>query len=281
MAGKKTVSKDDASKKSVYDEELKKVGYTGHNPWKTILDHPFLSSTLTIILIIALVSLLVAFGAFSDSIEAIVDSGVEPDHTMEVIDARGVADANPANKADVEEVAEVVVEEPEVVEPVIEAPEVVEVPEVVEEISACEEIAYTVECDGEYNDYYCSHVNDGDFSTEWFSANLCRTGRSPCSIVGNIKITSDEPFGVVKIYNPNAPQYYINRVLFTYNDLKNRQGIMGGEYIDKPWAGDLEEETTSLNINVVEIMGIGLTSFPGGVSEVKIYPAGCLESVME
>jgi hypothetical protein len=128
----------------------------------------------------------------------------------------------------------------------------------------------TFSCDTKIKGYECSNLNDNNLTSMWFSSYVCSSGRSPCSILTYVTVNSTTPFNTIVIYNRPEPQFFINRVLIDYNEIKGATYVGGYDYSMKPWPIVLNESTTSAKIKIPEVFGTG-KNFPTGIAEIRLY----------
>lgn len=138
----------------------------------------------------------------------------------------------------------------------------------------CDPLTFSVMCDSEFSGNECQLLKDNDLETQWLSLASCINGKTPCSVLNEVTLTSSKKFKLVKLYNRYEQQFYINRVLLDYNDIKDQQKIIGYEYSQKPWVVELDEPTDALRIQIVEIVGFG-RNYQTGLAEIYLYPEGC------
>ena len=151
-------------------------------------------------------------------------------------------------------------------------------PEPIVENKVCEVYnpLYNVSCDTILTPKYsCDQMMDGDLETEWLAGAGCPDNRLPCVVTNYVDIVADQPFDKIIINNRNGKDFFINRVRLDYNDIIEEDHRGGRDFAeDKPWQINLTENTTSVHVDIVEIMGIG-DRYVTGIRELELEGRTC------
>jgi hypothetical protein len=134
--------------------------------------------------------------------------------------------------------------------------------------SLCTQPSYIVTCDSEYPGKECSLLSDGNASSQWLAAYSCNSRNKPCAVNNKVTISAEESFTQVTLLNRIEKDYYINRMIVTYNNMSETY-ILGSKYSQEEFTFDLANSTDSLQIHIVEIVGSG-NRYLAGLAEVSV-----------
>lgn len=209
--------------------------------------HPFTLASLIILCIMFLTAAVLSYLSFTATVEVVFyESEADPDDVL--IPIKNIVDYQENQK----EKEEVIQTDP------------------------CKEVKLTVICSSETVSGLCDYMIDKNNKTQWVSGVACTSGRTPCPVSEQVTISSTDNFQKVLIENRIEPSFYINRILLNYNEIKGESHVLGAKFIKEPFEVILKQETQTLLIDIVEIIGVG-RNFQTGISQIKAYTKECLE----